>query len=301
MDEKKKSRGFSLLEVMISLLVLLVVSGAAFRALAYYQRSYGSSRMKAVMHEGVRGAVELISQEVGQAGLLDFTTQTTSTAINASLVAQPVGVTSVNSIFKYEILIIDTSTGEERVTVTDLDPVAGTITAVFTKNHPANTVVRGYGIFYQGIMPPGLTGGSDGNNLKIFGDIKGDQSITYVKYTCDTTAGTLRRSMTVVTPTTTTLNASDVLVDNLMANPGNVACFQYPPNTVAGPYTFVTSVAITLSVRTSKVDPQTRQYVTMTKSFLNLAPRNVLAGKELALSGSQTRLQPTPSNIPLFY
>jgi hypothetical protein len=287
---------------MISLLVLLVVSGAAFRALVYYQRSYSSSRMKAVMHEGVRGAVELISQEVGQAGLLDFTTQTTSTPITANLVAQPVGVTSVNSIFIGEILVIDTSTAEEHVTVTALDTVAGTISAVFVKSHPANTVVRGYGVFYQGIMPPGLMGGSDANNLKIFGDINGDGSITYVKYTCDTTAGTLSRSMTVVTPTTTalTLNGPDVLLNNLTANPGNVACFQYPPNTTAGPYTFVTSVAVTLSVRTSKVDPQTKQYVTMTKSFLNLAPRNVLAGKELALSGSQTRLQLTPSNIILF-
>ena len=297
MDEKKKSRGFSLMEVMISLLVLLVVSGAAFRALTYYQRSYGSSRMKAVMHEGVRGAVELISQEVGQAGLLDFTTQTTSTAITASLTAQTVGVTSVNSIFVGEILIIDTSTGEERVTVTALDTVAGTITAVFLNSHPANTVVRGYGIFYQGILSS-----SDGNNLKIFGDINGDGSITYVKYTCDTSAGTLSRSMTVVTPTTTalSLNASDVLVNNLTVNPGGVACFQYPTPIIAGPYTFVPSVAVTLSARTSKVDPQTKQYVTMTKSFLNLAPRNVLAGKELALSGSQTRLQLTPSNIILF-
>lgn len=290
------------MEVMVSLLVLLVVSGAAFRALVYYQRSYSSSRMKAVMHEGVRGAVELISQEVGQAGLLDFQTQTTSTAITANQIEQPVGVTSVNSIFIGEILVIDTSTAEEHVTVTHLDTTAGTITAVFTKSHPANTVVRGYGVFYQGILPPGLPGGSDGNNLKIFGDIKGNGSITYVKYTCDTTAGTLSRSMTDVTPTTaaTDLNAPDPLINNLTANPGNVACFQYPPNITAGPYTFVPSVAITLSVRTSKLDPQTKQYVTMTKSFLNLAPRNVLAGKELALSGSQTRLQPTPSNILTF-
>jgi prepilin-type N-terminal cleavage/methylation domain-containing protein len=293
MDAKNKRRGFSLIETMISLLVLLVVAGAAFYALAYYQRNYGSSRLRAVMHEGVRGAVELISQEVGQAGLLDFTTRTTSAAITASITPQAVALDSVNSIFVGETLIVGTSTTEETVTVTAVNTATSTITAVFVLSHPSNTVVRGYGVFPQGILSS-----STATELRIFGDINGDGSITYVKYICDTSAGTLSRSMTTVTPSTTTATASQVLVNNLTANPGGTACFQYTSRT-AGTYTFVTSVAITLSARTSKVDPQTKQYATMTKSFLNLAPRNVLMGLELALNGSRVRLQPTPANIPL--
>jgi prepilin-type N-terminal cleavage/methylation domain-containing protein len=293
MDAKNKSRGFSLIEVMISLLVLLVMTGAAFYALAYYQRNYGSSRLRAVMHEGVRGAVELITQEVGQAGLLDFTTRTTSAAITASLTPQAVVLDSVDSIFVGEDLIVGTSTTEETVKVTAVNTGAVTVTGVFTQSHPINSRVRGYGVFPQGILSS-----STATELRIFGDINGDGNITYVKYTCDTGAGTLSRSMTVVTPGTTTANASEVLVSDLTANPGGTACFQYTSRTL-GTYTFVTSVGITLSARSSKVDPQTKQYVTMTKSFLNLAPRNVLMGLELALTGSEIRLQPTPSNIPL--
>lgn len=293
MDTNNESRGFSLIEVMVSLLVLLVVTGAAFYAMAYYQRNYGSSRLRAVMHEGVRGAVELITQEVGQAGLLDFTTRTTSAAITASQTAQSVVLDSVDSIFVGEDLIVGTSTTEETVKVTAVNAGTSTITGVFTQNHAVNTRVRGYGVFPQGILSS-----SSATELRIFGDINGDGNITYVKYICDTSAGTLSRSMTVVTPTTTTATASEVLVSDLTANPGGTACFQYTSRTT-GPYTFVTSVGITLSARSSKVDPQTKQYVTMTKSFLNLAPRNVLMGLELALTGSEIRLQPTPPNIPL--
>lgn len=293
MGAKNKSKGFSLIEVLVSLLVLVVVTGAVFYAMAYYQRNYGSSRLRATLHGDLRGAVELISQEVGEAGLLDFKTQTTSAAITASLSPQSVALNSVNSIFVGEELVVDTASTQETVNVTAVNASTSTITAVFLLSHAASALVRAYGVFPQGVLSS-----STSTELRIFGDINGDGTITYVKYTCDTNAGTLSRSMTVVTPGTTASNASDVLVRNLTANPGGTACFQYTSKT-AGPYTFVTSVAITLSARTSKVDPQTKQYVTMTKSFLNLAPRNVLMGLKLALSGSEVRLQPTPPNIPL--
>jgi len=227
--------------------------------------------------------------------LLDFTTQTTNAAIPALPYDQTATLFSVDSIFVGEILVVGTSTQEESVTVRNVNRAVSppTITGTFTKAHPANTKVRAYGVFPQGILSS-----SDGNNLEIFGDINGDGKITYVQYICDTTAGTLSRSATALTGDPNQLaNTPEILVNNLIDTPGT-PCFQYIPQS-AGPINFVKSVAITLSVRTSKVDPQTRQYVTMTKSFLNLAPRNVLMGLELALSGSKTRLQPTPPRVPI--
>jgi hypothetical protein len=93
-------------------------------------------------------------------------------------------------------------------------------------------------------------------------------------------------------------NASQVLLNNLIANPGATPCFQITTTTV-GSNTFVTNVALTLSVKTSAPDPQTGAYLTMTKSYQNLAPRNVLAGLELANVPFLDRLQPTPPNLPL--
>ena len=63
--------------------------------------------------------------------------------------------------------------------------------------------------------------------------------------------------------------------------------------------TLITNVTITLSVETSTPDPQTGQYQKMTKSLLNLAPRNVMTALELANSAFMRRLQPTPPNLPL--
>ena len=65
-------------------------------------------------------------------------------------------------------------------------------------------------------------------------------------------------------------------------------------------YTFTTGVGITLSVQTTWPDPQTHQYSTMTKSFLNLEPRNVLSAFELANAGIANRLQPSPPNVTLY-
>jgi hypothetical protein len=56
---------------------------------------------------------------------------------------------------------------------------------------------------------------------------------------------------------------------------------------------------MTISVQTEQKDPQTKAFVTMTKSFLNIAPRNVLAGLDDAQNAIITRLQPTPPSLPL--
>ena len=78
-------------------------------------------------------------------------------------------------------------------------------------------------------------------------------------------------------------------------------CFQYQTVTAAG-FTFVTNVGFTLSVQATGPDPQTGLYPQMTKSFLNLAPRNVLAGLELAnvLPPITNRFQQTPANVLLY-
>jgi hypothetical protein len=136
--------------------------------------------------------------------------------------------------------------------------------------------------------------------LNLFGDINADGSLVYVRYTCDTskTPGTLTRSITTITPGVNTIAASQTLLSTLIPNPNGTACFQYTTNTV-GAYTYVTNVGITLSVQATRPDPQSGQYATMTKSFLDLSPRNISAGYEWANAypGGTSRLQATPANV----
>jgi prepilin-type N-terminal cleavage/methylation domain-containing protein len=374
----RPSNGFSLLEIMVALAIFLVITGAVFSAMSTSQRASQGQQLKADMYLNLRGATELMAQEIGQAGLVSLPSPapTLSGIVTGSSTAQAVTVSSATSMFVGEKLLIDAGGSQELVSLTAVNPGSNQITAVFNKSHSSGAVINALGVF-----PDGVLNSSTATQLQLFGDLNADGSLVYVHYNCDTTAGTLTRSITTVTPSVTTSNASQVMLSHLIANPGGTPCFQYTTQQVsltqtlgtgvgtqttfmgaianvpisagtvsihAGSVTgtdngsgsisgggissgtvnyttgaisvtfavapssgtavtvtstwsqvLVTNVAITLSVQTSTPDPQTRVYLTMTKSLLNLAPRNVLTSLELATVPFADRLQPTPPNLPL--
>ena len=294
----EKNDGFSLLELLVSLTVMLMITGAALAVLSRAVQMYSGQQMQAEMHAGLRSTFELMTQEIGQAGALNFTPQTLTLPVVANPLAQAVNVSSTANIFVGEQLTIDTGSTQENIQVTAVTSTR--ITAIFTKSHAGNTR-----IVAQGVFPQGVLSSSTATSLKLFGDINADGTLVYVQYDCDTGAGTLRRSVTTIAPGVTTRNASQVLLTNLVANPAGTPCFQYGTGVAvtvgATTYTFVPSVGVSLTLQTSKRDPQTGAFVTMTKSFSNLTPRNVLAGLSMAQSSPATtnRLQSTPPGVPL--
>ena len=175
-------------------------------------------------------------------------------------------------------------------------PSSTQVRGIFTQSHATGIAVTAYGVFAQGVLSS-----STATALKLVGDINADGSLAYVRYDCDTTAGTLTRSITTLAPGVITQNASQILLNNLVANPGGTPCFQYGTAVVASGYTFVPSVAVALTIRSSQLDLQTGAYVTMTKSFSNLASRSVLAGLTMAQSSPAVtnRLQATPPGVQL--
>jgi len=283
--------GFSLLELLASMAILLVVSGAAFSALVAYQKSYGSTLLKSDMNASMRDALALLGQEIGQAGLVSLLPAQLGASITPSSSAQSVAVSSTSGIFVGEKLLIDAGSSQELVAITAVGTSPSSITGIFAKAHSSGAPVSAAGVFSQGVLSS-----STGTQLQLLGDINADGTLAYVRYDCDTTAGTLSRSITPISAYAS--NPPAVLVQNLVANPDGTPCFSYTRTTVGG-YTFVTSVALTLSIQTATRDPQTGAYVTMTKSFLNLTPRNLLAGVALAQAGWTERLQPTPPRVPL--
>ena len=159
----------------------------------------------------------------------------------------------------------------------------------------AGAAVNGAGVYPQGILSS-----SSATTLTLFGDINGDGTLVQVQYVCDaTTNHTLTRSVTSYSASAT-INPGVVLVDNVYANPGGTACFQYANSVTVGSNTFIPGVAFTITVQTPYKDPQSGEYIQMTKSFLNLSPRNLLAGIDMAnTSGLSGRLLATPSGLPL--
>jgi len=242
-----------------------------------------------------------MAQEIGQAGLVNLPATTLSAAVNANIMAQTVNVSSTTSMFVNEQVLVDAGTNNEEL-VTLSGVTASTITAIFGKAHAAGVPINVLGVFPNGIVAPATTDGSTANVLNLFGDLNADGSLVYVRYTCTpgtaVAPGTLTRSVTTILPGVNTLSAAQTLLSTVVGGAGTV-CFQYTTTAAAG-FTFVTNVGFTLSVQATRPDPQTGVFPQMTKSFLNLAPRNVLAGLELANAGITNRLQPTPANALVY-
>jgi len=338
----RKQKGFSLLELLVAVAILVIVAGTVIAGMISTTKSQGTVINRTQVHASVRNATELMEQEVGQAGKIGSAsgrTVTFAAAIPANILgasATPT-ISSTTGLYIGEQLTVDpNSTNEETVTITNMG--TNTVTATFYKDHLGATAIPAMtlGGFASGIVPPDTSSmlvlrgndsahktlnnptagqSSDGNTLKLYGDINGDGSVYYVVYKCSPDSlgkGTLYRyiSNADVTTSGVGMQAGTLLLDNLATNPldsnGNAApCFTYQTKdtavTISGGQvieTFVINVAVTLTVQTQNKDAKTGQYQTETKALLNIAPRNVFDAWELASAPSgYTRAQPMPSNV----
>jgi hypothetical protein len=171
------------------------------------------------------------------------------------------------------------------------------ITGTFAGSHTSGAPIQVAGAFASGIVPASMTNGSTGDVLKLYGDVNSDGNMVYVEYTCNTAAHTLSRNvMAWNAASKPALTAAQVLLNNIVTNPNGTACFTYQ-TAIVGANTYVTDVAITLTVQTGQKDPITQQKQLETKTLLNVSPRNVFNVWQLASIGSINRVQPMPASI----
>jgi len=328
--------GFNLPELMIAMAIMLLISGAAVSALLKMTSTQATIWNRTQMHSGIRGATEVLQQEVGQAGRISLVSLNSAVCTLNSLVpclteaitaagAQTRAVSSVCGMYIGEKLTVDTGANQETVTITQIngaaaDPSdtlcpydatisAGTITTTFANTHVNKTPLQALGGFTAGIVPTSTTNGSSASVLKLFGDVNADGNMVYIEYsiqptcicsaTCSptSTTGNLYRNMMAWNKSTkSAAAASQILLSNITANPNGTACFTYQSATVNS-VTYVTDVAITLTVQTQNLDPVTKTYQTETKALLNVSPRNVFNTWELASLGYNDRVQSTPAKV----
>jgi len=262
----KRQTGFSLLETMIAMAVLLGVGSIVMYGTLRMMNIQGTITNRTEMHTSVRSATELLQQEIGQAGRIAPPlnvagtapeTMTLLTVVPAPTltptVTLPVVIspdTAVASLFNGEWITVDggmDATGapkQESVAITCGNPCSNPVTATFTLGHALNVPVSVQGAFANGVVPPNLTCGvaatpcgSDQTHLKLFGDINGDGRMVYLEYTCQqgtqAAPGFLYRNQMawnqLVKPAA---DSSMILLNNVLANPadqnGNAfPCFQY--------------------------------------------------------------------------
>ncbi|GAC1625627.1 MAG: hypothetical protein PVS2B2_08590 [Candidatus Acidiferrum sp.] len=313
---RRQHAGFTLIEALVSLLILVGVSGIVMYGMNQLLYTQGTIANRTEMHTNVRSATEFLEQEIGQAGKIALPNPTVPVTLLTAVVAPVPPATSVHAtitvssgtgMFNGEQLLIDPGSNQETVTVSGLAAGGSSFTTDFSNGHAAGVPVNVLGAFSAGIVPPStLCGvaacGSTGTVLKLFGDINSDGNMLYIEYHCDTVNGFLYRNQmafdALAKPAET---PSMILLSNLLPNPNDlsgaaVPCFTYQTKTV-GTNDYVTDVAVTLTEQTQNPDPRTHQFQTETKALLNVSPRNVFDVWELASHKFTNRVQPIPASV----
>ena len=325
----RRESGFSLVELMVAMTIMLLISGAAVSALLRMTSAQATIWNRTQMHSGIRGATEVLQQEVGQAGRISLPVVVTLTAASAGCTTAncttPMTVSSTTGMFLDEKIVVDIGTARETVVITAINSGTGlTVKSPLTGGKVAahatpGVPVQALGSFSAGIVPPELspsayapggptmtyTNGSTGSVLKMFGDINADGKMVYVEYKCDAPSvgsGNLYRSVLDwnAAPPSPEPSPSQILLSNITRNPDGSPCFTYQVQgiNIDGTMTyFVTDVAITLTVRTQVIDPVTKEYQKETKALLNVSPRNVFNAWQLAGLQIYERVQPTPASV----
>lgn len=185
--------GFSLIEMMVSVAIIVLLMSAVFPFLFQSQKKYQNNQVVSESNQSARAAMEVMTQEIGQAGFNpNFSSAKTSNsvvAVNSS--PQCVTISAINEINPGDWLTVDTGPNHELVHVLSTSNVAGTpcsvpnqIDAVFLMAHNGSTTlfpVISYKMPYgSGILQ--ATGTSNDQRLEFFGDINQDGIIRYVVY-----------------------------------------------------------------------------------------------------------------------
>jgi prepilin-type N-terminal cleavage/methylation domain-containing protein len=266
--------GFSLVELLVSVAITVLLMSAVFPFLFESQKKYQTNQVVSEANQSARAALEVMSQEIGQAGFNpNFTTGKTSSAVvSVSSSPQCVTLSNIDQINPGDWVGVDTGPNHELVEVLSTSNVSGTpcastnqIQAVFLMSHNGSTTpfpVISYKMPYgSGILQ--ATGTSSDKTLEFFGDINQDGVIRYVVYSLSPASPTttvsingttytlynLYRSVTTVpftnlpTPSTYTPpanNQASPLVNNVLYNTTNKSgptgqpIFAYPNQVVIG-------------------------------------------------------------------
>ena len=345
----RKSRGFTILELMIGMAIFLVLSGAILGAMANLQKNYRTAEMRTTMQQRLRATMELMAQEIGQAGLQDSTIEgdvlpatpryTLSNAVTIG--DQWVTVSpSVAGMYEGQWLQVPGGTKADGSVCTQNDAMqiesppnitTVQIQANFGCNHVAGTAVYPMGVFPHGILAGSAGDPSTGGKLVFYGNVNGsDKGLFAVEYAC--VAATASQPSTLMrtewdlsnlgTPPT-----QNALIDNWTACsfcwPGSTAPAGCPAgtanpdvvtmNTQQGttvPYSMITQVGFTITVSEIATISGTNQNISVTKSYSNIQPRNIIAADNIfksmctagtACTSSELQVDPPQISNPSTY
>src|SRR3989442_2202284 len=96
---KSSQAGFTLLESLMGIAILLIVGGVVMSGMAKMMKVQTTVQNRTEMHSNIRNATELLAQEIGQAGRIPPFQTTMTTAVGGANppgnVLQPAGTITV--------------------------------------------------------------------------------------------------------------------------------------------------------------------------------------------------------------
>ena len=287
----KSAEGYSLIELMVSILILLPIMGAAMSLFSVGVEQQASEQSSIEATQDARTGFELMTVEIAQAGSHGDRSTVLSAAVGGSTGVQTIAVNSTAGITAGDFVEVDTGANLETIQITAV--TSTTLSGIFRTSHPQNTPLRLFALPYlTGIIPPaGMAANSiaDVTTLRFFGDINGDSTIQYVEYNYDAGNNQITRSITPITQANT--NAALPIVRNVQ--PNSVRFTLYTDDLGA-----VTSVDIALTVQSTW--QTVSQFQESQLSSRIVVPCAVAAStllNEIRVFGGVDRLPPTPSKV----
>jgi prepilin-type N-terminal cleavage/methylation domain-containing protein len=213
----RSAPGFSLIEVLVSVAIITVLMSAVFQFVRFNQQRYRGDQLLAERNQGARSALELMTQELQQAGHNpNFVTNKNLTAPvtnTGGIVDIPVGDTS--GIFYGNLVEIGSSAADPNREIVEVKGdsthriTATTFPAIITMSHAAGQPVFSRSLpFPNGILYSASAVGTGQsamvNVIQYFGDVDGNGSLRYGEYQLVDTGRTSTLQCQTSSATTTT-------------------------------------------------------------------------------------------------
>jgi Tfp pilus assembly protein PilW len=287
----KHQDGFTMVELMISIVILIPIMGAAIGLFSVGADQQASEQNSIDTNQEARSALEMMTTEIAQAGSHgDCSTVTTGT-VGPSSTAQPLSVASVTGLLVGDWVDVDTGSDAELVEITAVG--SDSISGIFRTAHTSGKPVRLFALpFITGLVPPtGMAANSSSavTTLRFFGDINSDSTLQYVEYSYDAANNQITRS---ITPSTqANKNPALPLIRNIKPN-----SVQFTVNT--DNLGIATSANIALTVQnTWSTASQLQETALATRVVIPSAAAGSVLLSELRQFGGVDRLPPTPAQI----
>jgi Tfp pilus assembly protein PilW len=284
--------GFSLAEMLVSLLILVPLIGAVVGLFSVAVNQHGSEQSSVEANQDARSGLEMMTMEIAQAGSHGDQSTATTAGISASVDPQAVSVASSSGFTIGDYVDLDSGANEEIVEVTAVG--TGSISGVFRIAHPTpGASVRLYALPYlTGVIPPAGLGADSSatvTRLKFFGDINGDGNVYYVEYDYDKANAQITRSMTPITQAS--MNPALPLVRNV--KPDSVQFTLYTDG-----QNVVTSVSLALTVQNTWITASKYQETELSSRIVipSAVAGSVLL-EEIQTYGGVNRLPLTPPQV----